>query len=312
MGKTTTAAFSFPIPNSQFLIVVAALLFLLSPSLSAQTWNLHVEAPPELAASARAIEQIDPAPQTQALERAGLRTPETVHVVLVANDDRRAERIAPWIVGQAFGASDLVIFPERVSSYPYDSLETVFRHEVVHLALSSAAGDGGLPRWFHEGVATSIESDWGIDDSVRLLLAAASGPDVAEVSRLFRSDSRPETTTAYLLAAALVGDVRRRHGPDLPGLIAGDVASGVPFEVAFAERAGETPDEAAATAWATYRRLSTWLPFVTGGNAVWTLILGLSFLAFVVRLRQRASRRRQWDEEERALVGPQGPHDVDS
>ncbi|MGE0703187.1 MAG: hypothetical protein AB7F99_03290 [Vicinamibacterales bacterium] len=261
-------------------------------------WNLHVETPPALAASARAIENVDPEPLTQALERAGLRLPETVHVVLIANGDRRAERTAPWIVGQAFGVSDLVIFPERVSSYPYDSLETVFRHELVHLALSSAAGEGDLPRWFHEGVATSIESPWGVDDSARLLLAAAGGPDVAEVSRLFRSDNRPETTTAYLLAAALVDDVRRRHGADLPGLIATDVAGGLSFDAAFAQHTGETPDQAATVAWATYRRLSTWLPFVTSVNAVWTLILGLAFLAFVMRLRQRALRRRRWDEED--------------
>jgi len=287
------------LPDSRFLLATVLLSVLVaSPALFAQTWNLHVEAPPALAPSARAIEAIDPEPLTQALGRAGLPLPETVHVLLIANDDRRADQIAPWVVGQAFGTSDLVIFPERVSSYPYDSLETVFRHEIVHLALSSAAADGDLPRWFHEGVATSIESDWGVADNVRLLLAAAGGPDVAEVSRLFRSDNRPETATAYLLAAALVDDVRRRHGAALPGLIAGEVAEGLSFDLAFAQHTRETPDEAAAVAWATYRRLSTWLPFITSVNAVWTLILGLAFLAFAMRLRQRAVRRGQWDDEE--------------
>ena len=67
-----------------------------------------------------------------------------------------------WIAGLAFGDRD--IFPVRVLSYPYDSIESVVRHEVVHLALNARAGRGELPRWFHEGVATSVDAG-GSDDA---------------------------------------------------------------------------------------------------------------------------------------------------
>lgn len=287
---------AFLILNSRFLIVLV-----LSLPLAAQTWTLTVEAPPILRAAAREIEAINPRPLEQALARAGLSTPPRIRVRLLTNDDVRAQVVPSWVVGQASAASDIVIFPERVSSYPYGSLETVFRHEVVHLALTNAAGRRALPRWFHEGVAVSIESDWGVGDTLRLLISAAGGPEVSDVTRLFESDNRPDTTEAYLLAAALVDDVRRRHGATIPGAIAREVAVGTPFDVAFVRHTGETPDEAAAVAWATYRRITTWLPVVTSGNAIWTVILTLAFIAFVVRLRQRAIRRRQWDEDEQSL-----------
>ncbi len=288
---------SFRIPHSQFLIAIVTAV-VLAASASAQTWTMIVEAPPALAGAARELERLNPAPLAQALERAGLPTPERIRVRLLTNDDLRARTVPMWIVGQASGTSDMVIFPERISSYPYGSLETVFRHEIVHLALNAAAGRGRLPRWFHEGVAVSIESDWGVADTLRLLLAAVGGPDVSEVSRLFESDNQPEAVEAYLLAAALVDAVRRRHGAAMPGAITAGVARGLSFDEAFARQTGETPDEAAAAAWATYRQVTAWLPVVTSVRAVWTLILALAFLAFVVRLKQRVVRRRQWADDE--------------
>ena len=77
--------------------------------------------------------------------------------------------------------------------------ESVIWHEVVHLALSAQAGDQPLPRWFHEGVAMSVEQRWGVTSQVRLLLAAAGDPGLADLGRLFDSETQPETASAYLL-----------------------------------------------------------------------------------------------------------------
>ena len=137
------------------------------------------------------------------------------------------------------------IFPGRIgsypASYPYDSLESVVWHEVVHLALSGQAGGRPLPRWFHEGVAMSVEKGWGVSSQARLLLAAVSNPSLSDLGRLFASSSQPETASAYFLAAALVSDIRERHGAATPGVIVDRVARGVPFAQAFALETGETP-----------------------------------------------------------------------
>ena len=154
-----------------------------------------------------------------------------------------------WIVGLASGSADIAIFPERIGSYPYDSLESVVWHEVVHLALSAQAGDRPLPRWFHEGVAMSVEKGWGVTSQVQLLLAAGGSPGLADLERLFNAGTQPESASAYLLAAALVSDLRQRHGAAVPGAIVDRVARGAVFAEAFALETGETPDEAAARAW---------------------------------------------------------------
>jgi hypothetical protein len=262
----------------------------------------EIEAPALLAADAERVGRIDPRPLAAALARAGLSLPPAMHVVLIPERDPRVRAIPPWIVGLASGSSDIVIFPERIGvspdSYPYDSLESVVWHEVVHLALSVQAAERPLPRWFHEGVAMSVESGWTVGSQLQLLLAAAADPGIADLGRLFASESQPETALGYRLAAALVADIQRRHGDAVPGAIASRVAGGADFAGAFTLETGETPDAAAARAWRGYRRWTSWLPVVTSPSTLWFGILALAVIAFLVTLRRRSQRRQRWAEEE--------------
>jgi hypothetical protein len=252
-----------------------------------------VDAPPELAAIADRVRATDPEAVASSLARAGLEVPANVHVTLVP--EREAQDVPRWIVARAFGSDQVVILPARISSYPYDSLDSVVLHEIVHLALNVKAGGRPLPRWFHEGVAVSVESGWGIGSQARLLLAAARDPHIDEVTMLFASDAAPETTTAYLLSAALIEDVRRRHGLAAPGAIASRVARGESFDAAFYAETGESVNEAASHAWRVYRGIR-WVPIFANSTGPWGLILALAFVAFVVRKVRR--KRKRWEEDE--------------
>ena len=276
-------------------------LLLLSLALAAAPraadWTLTVVAPVSLESAAGRIRSLDPHVMADALQRAGLALPPRLQVTLIPEDDPRATAVPPGFVGLASGAFDIAIFPDRVRAYPYDSLESVMRHEVVHLALSAAAGGRPLPRWFHEGVAVSVESGWGVDDRLRLIIAGFSGPPLDDVTRLFASDARPDTTQAYLLAAALVDELRRTHGATFPGRVAARVAAGAEFANAFETETGVTPSQAAARAWRSYRQWTSWITLATSASALWGLILALAFVAFFMRMSKRAQRRKQWNEE---------------
>ena len=256
--------------------------------------DLTVEADPTLGALADRVRNIDRESLAERLAQAGLDLPPEVLIVLIAEDDPRARATPSWVVGMAFGRRNIAIFPARVGPYPYESLESVVSHEVVHLALTTQAS-APLPRWFHEGVATSVEHGWSITSQARLVFATVPNPSLAALARLFQSASERETVTAYLLAAALVSDIRDRHGADSPGLIVDRVARGTPFAHAFLLQTDETPEQAAARAWAQYRRWTNWIPVVTSVSALWMGIMALACVAFLVTLRKRVQRRRQWD-----------------
>jgi hypothetical protein len=276
-------------------LVLTAILGTCSP---AAGQHVVVTAPAALEPVAARLRSLDWQPLASSLANAGLNLPSSVRVTLVAERDVRASATPWWVVGFATGTEDVVIFPARAGSYPYESLESVLRHEVVHLALTTRAGGGALPRWFHEGVAVSVETEWNVGSDVRLVLAARRYPGMADLARLFESDTYLGNADAYRLAAALVNDIREQHGPAVPGHIAARVSTGVPFERAFELETGETSDAAATRVWEQYRRWTAWLPVVTGESAIWTAILALAFVAFVAQFRKRARRRRQWAEEE--------------
>ena len=260
--------------------------------------ELAIDAPASLATAVSRVKGVDLARLELDLRRAGLRLPARIHVVLIPDGDPRAQRIPRWIVGFASGQEELAILPQRVLPYPYDSVESVFRHEVTHLALASRAGGRPLPRWFHEGVAMSVDAGWDWSGQLRLLFEMQKNPATADLARLFASDRQPDAAQAYGLSVALIADVQRRHGEASPGGIAGRVAQGVSFDRAFELETGEQPDEAAASAWRPYHRWSAWLPALTSGTAVWAAILFLAAVAYAGRRRRRARQRRRWDEDE--------------
>lgn len=257
-----------------------------------------IDAPPSLAPEAARLRRIDLEELGRALARAGLSLPDELQVTLVPDADPRAREVPPWIVGLAYGTRDLVIFPQRVPPYPYDSIESVFRHEVAHLALTGRAGGAPLPRWFHEGVAMSVDTGWDTSNQLRLLFAMLRDPQTDRLQRLFASGAQQESVLAYGLSAALVADLQQRHGSGVAGAIAAQVGSGVPFAESFERETGVTPDAAAARAWVVYRRWTNWVPALTSGSAVWAFILLIAAAAYVSVRRRRAARRRAWEEEE--------------
>lgn len=281
-------------------VFAAALLLSGAPWLMAQRGGIElaVEAPASLSSVADRVRGVDWRRLDEALARMGLRVPPQIRVTLIPDDDARARAIPTWIVGMAAGSHDIAILPERVGVYPYDSLESVVWHEVVHLALSAQAAGHPVPRWFHEGVAMSVEKGWGVASQVQLLVATAGHPGLSDLGRLFSSDNRPETASAYLLAAALVSDVQRRHGTAAPGAIVDRLARGVPFADAFAQETGETPEDAATRAWKVYRRWTNWLAVAASASSLWLGIMALAVVAFIVRRRRRRQRRQRWDEEQ--------------
>ena len=264
--------------------------------------ELTIDAPPSLVTAADRIRAVDLSHLEADLRRAGLMLPARINVVLIPEDDPRARAIPPWTVGLAAGEQDVAIFPQRVLPYPHDSVESVFRHEVAHLALSTQAGGQPLPRWFHEGVAVSVDAGWDLSGQLRLLFEMLKNPGTADLARLFASNTQSQAAQVYGLAAALVADVQRRHGEAVTGEIAARVAEGAPFARAFELETGELPDSAAALAWSGYRRWTAWAPAVTSGTALWAAILVLAAVAYVGRRRRRARQRRRWDEEDSRRV----------
>ena len=60
---------------------------------------------------------------------------KVLRVTLIADDDPRALTVRAWVAARAYGTETVEIYPGRIRSYPYGSLESVVLHEIVHLAV---------------------------------------------------------------------------------------------------------------------------------------------------------------------------------
>ena len=95
-------------------------------------------------------------------------------------------------------------------------LDRLIVHELTHLLmyeiiLPGRSGDGGLPRWVREGLASYMAGDWR-DDDERLMRALVAAGDVPALSRLSGSGGFANARVNDALGHAAFDYVESRWG----------------------------------------------------------------------------------------------------
>ncbi len=266
---------------------------------------LQVEAPPALARQASAVRALEAGDWDPVLKLVGLHRPgPPIRVVLAPEGSRLAANVASWVGGYAVPElGTVVLFPNRVPSYPDGNLEALLHHEVAHMLLARAAGGGAVPRWFNEGTATVAAREWGIEDGARVVLATIGrGPrSIADLNAGFSSDAAA-VARSYAVSAALVRYLLRQHGDDVVGRILAGVSRGAGFDDAFEAATGESVGGFARTYFRRETFWTTWVPVVTSSTVLWMAITMLALLAIKRRRERDALLREGWALEERARI----------
>ncbi|MGH7256066.1 MAG: hypothetical protein ACREI3_09845, partial [Nitrospirales bacterium] len=262
---------------------------------------LLFEAPEAWQALAERLRGAEPYPSPAALKAVGLKTGgEPIRVILATASSPLASRVPSWAAGYAAGRhSVVVLFPDRVPTYPADSLESVLTHELVHVLITRTAGGRSVPRWFDEGLAMVLAREWGWEDRSRLVWAMVSGTPVSfeDLDAWFHQE-RGSATRAYVLAAAFLRDLIRDAGVQAPGQILALVEQGWPFDAAFQEVTSRTPAEAEALFWKNQTFWNRWVPVVTSSVTLWMGITLLTLFAYRKQRRRTAAIRKRWQVED--------------
>ena len=293
-------------------VVALAASMVLSASVSVVARNqtdpsalprITVEAADSLAAVAERLRRFDATRLRGIMRLTGLTdVGPPIRVVLLSGDSAVARNTPPWVAGFADAGRDVVVlFPGRIGSYPYGSLDGVLDHELAHILTARAAGGGRVPRWFNEGLASAAERSWGLDDRSRFAwqLIVGSQVTVTELEGLFAEGPR-EVARAYILADALVRDLLERSGPDAAARVLGRMANGEGFEQALYGVTGTTSTGVVRAFWRRHRTWERWIDFVGRPFALWSFVTLLALVAIWRSRRRRAAKRRQWEAEERA------------
>lgn len=264
---------------------------------------LQVEAADSLEGVASQVRELDTSRLASIMRLTGLADAGApIRVVLVPEDAGLARDTPPWVAAFADGAADLVVlFPARIGSYPYSSLETVLLHEVAHVLTARASGGGRIPRWFNEGLASAAERTWGLGARSRFAWEVVAGgqPSATALEGLFYG-SEGDVARAYALSDAVVRDMLERYGPDAPARILARMAGGAPFEVAVYAVTGYPVDGVMLSFWSRNDTWKSWISAAGHPFTQWGFITLLALAAIWSHRRRRRARRRQWDLEEQA------------
>ena len=268
--------------------------------------DLLVEAPPSLSAVADEVRVIGGGDFSSALLMTGLMGfSSPMRVVLAPRDSPVARQTPTWVSGFANGDTrTIVLFPDRVSRYPDDSLRTLVHHEVAHVLVAEAARGRPVPRWFNEGVATVAAREWGIEDRARYAAAVVGrGPRTAEALDQGFAEGGRRVTRSYALSGAFVRWLRVEYGEFVTARILELLGRDMPFREAFVRATGDTLERAEHRFFVREALWHTWVPFLTSSGVLWAAITALAIIAIRRRRTKSAAMRQLWDvEEELELV----------
>ncbi|MYI74637.1 MAG: hypothetical protein F4057_04750 [Acidobacteria bacterium] len=287
---------------------VAVLLALALPAASQQAAApvappVVVEAADPLAGVASQVRELDTTRLASIMRLTGLSDAGGPIRVLIVPEDAALARDTPTRVAAFADASlDLVVlFPARIGSYPYSSLETVLFHEVAHVLTARAGGGGRIPRWFNEGLARAAERTWGLGARSRFTWEVIAGGRLSATALegLFYGSDR-DVARAYVLSDAVVRDLLEHYGPDAPARILARMAGGAPFEVALYAVTGYPVDGVMLSFWSRHDTWKSWISAAGHPFTQWVLITLLALAAIWSHRRRRQRRRLQWELEEQA------------
>lgn len=223
-----------------------------------------------------------------------------IEVAIAQERSSLLEGLPSWVAGYAQpSAGVVVLIPSRSVSYPDDTLEETYLHELAHVFQHRAAGGSTIPRWFNEGVAVVAGRSWTLEDRTRMAWEsiASRGATGPEVDRMFFSDER-SVRRAYAVSEAFVRDAMRRYGSETIALIFRYMNGGASFEQAFGRATGRTVERAWTVFWQSQGLARIGIGVLASSAALWFAIVVISIAAVIRKRRQTQLQLRIWQLED--------------
>jgi hypothetical protein len=229
------------------------------------------------------------------------------HVLMrVARDPEQMNALAP-VGSPPFGYASAMAYPsmrlallslKAPHTWEATDLVTLSRHELMHLALNDAIGDHHVPRWFDEGLAIHESGEQWTERLGTLWQATLAKTllSFADLDRGFAEGS--DVGVAYAESADVVRFLMRDDDRARFGSLVQRLRAGTPFDRAVGD-AYDTDLRKLEYEWRTdvSHRFGV-VPLLTGGGALWGLIVVLAGAAYVKRRRRARTKLEQWEREE--------------
>jgi hypothetical protein len=219
--------------------------------------------------------------------------PLNIYMYPSESDLRAALRLTgrEWIGSHAHPELGVVLVPAPDKDTVTGALERTLPHELSHLLLFQAVGDAypDIPRWFDEGLATSLEgTDVVREDLVRESIASGSSIPFADLCHSFPEDAG-QFSLAYAQSASLIEYIGARYGGRALTDMVRALAEGAECRDLTQQALGVSLEELEDD-WLRHQAPESVLMRIWRQGAV-ILLIALAFLLMVLLLVVRSPRR---------------------
>lgn len=227
--------------------------------------------------------------------------PTPLAIAYSARPGKQGTPLLPeWGGGGAFGPDSIVVMPGP-NPVLGPALETVTRHEVVHVVLFEICGTTAIPRWFHEGAAILLAgelSPGGLQALARSIVWKGA-PTFAQVERVNERD-REQAAALYAFSHAAVTFMVQNWGQEVLALVVAGCGKDQTFGESVDAVVGLTLPELEGLVRGFVARRYGILFWLLDVHHLWVLTAVLAVTAFVVTLIRRRIRMGKMEEGEAA------------
>ena len=209
-------------------------------------------------------------------------------------------RIPDWGAAVAYPARGIIAVKSPDKFNLGKSLEQLLTHEYSHLLLAHRTGFYEAPRWFDEGLAQRVSTEWTWTDNLAMSQAAIFGQYIplAEIELMNRFH-QDRANVAYAQSQVAVNFFYDAYGTKAVNDFLDAIREGKSYDEAFMRTTGSSYagfEQEFQTYWSGRFNLVTLL-----ADMLWLWI----FLALVVivgaflRYRKRRTYYRKWEQQEK-------------
>ena len=209
--------------------------------------------------------------------------------------------VIPYASGETYMPTRLVLVSlTEPSGGASTDVETVFHHELSHVALYDALAGRHVPLWFNEGLAIHESGEHPVQ-RMKELWDATLFRQLLPLSDLDRGfpQRQDEVNIAYAESADVVRFLLR--GKDHLRFVSllERVRDGAPFDHALADAYGTDVRKLEYQWREECAKRNTFAPMLASGSFVWVLAFGALVLGYRRRRRDTQATLARWEKEER-------------
>jgi hypothetical protein len=180
------------------------------------------------------------------------------------------------------------------------SLQELLAHEYAHLVVAQRTGFYFPPRWFDEGMAMLVSTEWGWSDNLAMSKAAVFGDfiplrSIEEVNRFSQDKAQVAYAQSYLAVKYLFDE----YGINAVNKFLDEVAGGFSFDDALVASTGSSYSEFENEYLQYLRTHYNLVTLFTDTMYFWLALAVIVVIGAFLQFRKRRKYYKKWEEQER-------------